>query len=312
VSTARRLVLFALAITIGLGSSIVDARPAAAVTAAATPSAASSTTRVRLAHLSPDIPDLDAYLDPAAGGGQRELIPGLGYGTITAYLSIPAGRYTVALRAKGAAGSSPPMLSSAADLAGGAAYTLAVTGRQRGLALQVVTDDLTTPVHGDAKVRVAQAASRAEAATVSMSGGPTVAANVPFGTIGGYQEVPPGRWDLRAQPNRGGAPASTSARLNSGRLYTLLVLDAPGSSGLVVRLHPDGPGSGDPAVGGPHATPGRNASPRPTPTPPSAGRLAKSNAAPGVIFAVVVALIVWWLIRRRARRSEQKAAQGRP
>jgi hypothetical protein len=314
VSAARRLVRFTVAIIIGLGLSTGDIRSATAVPAIATPAppAAASTTQVRLAHLAPDTPDLDAYLDPAPGGGQRKVVPGLGYGAVTAYQSIPAGRYTVALRTTGAAASGPPVLSAPADLAGGAAYTLAVTGHRAGLALQVVNDDLTTPVHGNAKLRVVQAASRAGAVTVSMSGGPTVATNVPFATVGGYQQVPPGRWDLRVQPTRGGAPAPVSERLNSGRTYSLLVLDTPGGGGLTLRLHPDGPGNGVPAIGGPRITPRASPSPQPTPTAQSAGRLAKSNAAPGVIFAVAVALIIWWLIRRHARKREQKAKEGRP
>ena len=52
---------------------------------------------VRLAHLSPDTPDVDVYLS-AVSGGTAQRFPGVGYGTVSTYLSVPVGTYAVAMR----------------------------------------------------------------------------------------------------------------------------------------------------------------------------------------------------------------------
>ena len=56
---------------------------------------------MRLAHLSPDTPAVDLYLS-APGAVEPRVFPGIGYGVVSAYLPLPAGRYAVAMRGAGA------------------------------------------------------------------------------------------------------------------------------------------------------------------------------------------------------------------
>ena len=67
---------------------------------------------LRLAHLSPDTPAVDVYVDPVSdpGDGPALLtVPGVGYGTISDYQDVPEGVYTVSVRRAGADPGTPPV-----------------------------------------------------------------------------------------------------------------------------------------------------------------------------------------------------------
>ena len=59
------------------------------------PTAASAATAkvgyVRLAHLSPDTPDVDVYLDSVSTSAKEQVFPGVGYGVVSPYLSLGVG-----------------------------------------------------------------------------------------------------------------------------------------------------------------------------------------------------------------------------
>ena len=62
---------------------------------------AAETGLLRLAHLSPDTPAVDVYVDSVADPGDGTAlitVPGVGYGTISDYQDVPEGVYTVSLR----------------------------------------------------------------------------------------------------------------------------------------------------------------------------------------------------------------------
>src|SRR5205085_9575316 len=73
-------------------------------------SAADPVGYVRLAHLSPDTPDVDVYLN-AVGGGSAQVFKGVGYGVVSRYLAVPAGNYAVSMRPAGAPATDPPVLT---------------------------------------------------------------------------------------------------------------------------------------------------------------------------------------------------------
>jgi hypothetical protein len=208
---------------------------------------------VRLAHLSPDTPDVDVYLT-AVGGGAPKVFPGVGYGTVSSYLSVPTGTYAVAMRPSGAPASDPPVLTTDVTVAAGKAYLVAGVGNHANLGLKVITDDLSPPPSGKAKVRVLQASVRAPVLDLAVEGGPTIASGVAFATTTDYLAVDPGRWTLRVQGTNGGPSDTLSVRLASGGVYSVLVLDAK-TGGLTaqVRLDAAGPGAmpnGGVATGG--------------------------------------------------------------
>jgi hypothetical protein len=216
----------------------------------ATPAAAADPVGyVRLAHLSPDTPNVDVYLSTVGGSGAPQVFPGVGYGVVSKYLSVPTGTYAVAMRGAGAPATDPPVLTTNVTVADGKAYMVAGVGKHADLGLKVIEDDLTPPPSGKAKVRVVQASLKAPALDLSIAGGPMIAGNVPFASTTDYFQVQPGRWTLKAQGTAGGPAGDLGVHLESGDVYSVLVLDAPGG-GLKAELRLDAAGMGKPPTGG--------------------------------------------------------------
>jgi uncharacterized protein DUF4397 len=203
---------------------------------------------VRLAHLSPDTPNVDVYLT-AVGGGTPRVFPGVGYGTVSSYLAVPAGTYAVAMRPSGAPATDPPVLTTDVTVVAGRAYLVAGVGTHADLGLKVITDDLSPPPSGKAKVRVVQASVRAPVLDVAIQGGPTIASGVGFASTTDYLTVDPGRWTLTVRGTNAGPSGTVSVRLRSGDVYSLLVLDRA-SGGLTAQLRLDAAGSGSMPNGG--------------------------------------------------------------
>src|SRR5690349_11666487 len=159
VGTLLRRRLAALAAAAGVAAGFLVLDPASA--------AAAGVGYVRLAHLSPDTPNVDVYLSAVGGSAEPRVFPGVGYGVVSAYLTLPTGVYAVAMRTAGAPASSPPVLTTQVDVAAGGAYTVAGVGRHADLGLRVIDDDLTLPTGATAKVRIVQASIQAPVLDVS-------------------------------------------------------------------------------------------------------------------------------------------------
>src|SRR5437764_1117113 len=172
---------------------------------------------VRLAHLSPDTPDVDVYLS-AVGGGSPQVFKGVGYGVVSKYLSVAPGTYAVSMRVAGAPATDPPVLTTNVTVEIGKAYLVAGVGKHADLGLKVINDDLSPPSSGRAKVRVIQASVRAPVLNLSIAGGGSIADNVAFATTTDYLQVPPGRWTLRASGANGGPTGTLPVHLDAGNV----------------------------------------------------------------------------------------------
>jgi hypothetical protein len=199
------------------------------LTAAATSTAMAASVRtqdgwIRLAHLSPNAPAVDVYLYSIGDSKAMIVLHHVSYGTVSPYETVPAGDYTVAMRAAGKPASSPPVLSTSVDVLAGHAYTVAGMGPAAGLRLQVLDDVLTTP-KGKALVRVIQASLKQTKVTVT-AGGQTLARNLAFGSVTSYEAVSPGTWPVHVA----GATMSASGTisLSADTTHTIVVLDDPG------------------------------------------------------------------------------------
>src|SRR4051812_26321670 len=62
---------------------------------------------LRPAPLSPDTPAVDVYVDSVSDPAAAVTLPGVAYGTVSDYRTVPAGTYTVSMRKAGAAADSP-------------------------------------------------------------------------------------------------------------------------------------------------------------------------------------------------------------
>jgi len=231
---ARRIILLA-------ALPLLLAIPAASVVTA---SAATGTGWIRLAHLSPNTPAVDVYLYSFGDSSAQIVLHHVAYGTVSPYEQVPAGDYTVAMRAAGAVATSAAVISASVDVAPGHAYTVAGLGPESGLRLQVLDDQLSTP-SGQAVVRIIQASLKQSVVSVKW-GSDTLQSSLKFGAVSSYQTVTAGTATLTV--SGGGDNATASVPLAAGTVHTLVVLD--GTNGLQIDNLLDAAGSGvDPAGG---------------------------------------------------------------
>lgn len=222
---------------------VAAALPAASASAAAP-------TYVRLAHLSPDTPNVDVYLTSFSRPQWKLVLKGVGYGALSPYQRLEPDLYTVSMRKAGAAASTPPVISTTVRATAGAAFTVAGVGPYADLGLKVLRDDLTLPARGAVRARLVQASARAGSVDVSAVNGPRIASEVPFATTTAYTTVPAGRWNLKITAT--GLPdarTSTTVTLAPGAVYSLLVLD-DGHGGLRTETRTDAVAPGVAPAGG--------------------------------------------------------------
>jgi uncharacterized protein DUF4397 len=243
---------------------------------------------LRLAHLSPDTPAVDVYVDPVSGPGDGTAVPtvpGVGYGTISDYQDVPEGVYTVSMRAAGADPATPPVLSTTVQVGADSARTVAGVGRFADLGLEVLEDDLTLPPSGQARVRVVSAAAGAPTLDAS-AGGTDLATDLAFAETGDYTSVPGDAGRLQVTVD--GEPTELPLDLDPGSVYSLFVLDRP-EGGLTVRTVRDAAGPGVVPTGGVET---------------GAGGTAPAELEPGVVGgAVGLTVLTGLLLARRSRRG---------
>ncbi len=273
---------------------------AVGVLAAAPPAAAATVGYVRLAHLSPDTPAVDVYLGAVTGGAPKKF-PAVGYGTVSAYLPLDVGTYSVAMRDVGAEESAKPVLSAQVTVTAGGAYTVAGVGRFADLGLRVITDDLSLPSPGKAKVRVVNASVRAPQLDVSVATtGAPIATGAAFATTTAYREVEPGAWPLKLQPSGTSTATEVAANCAANGVYSVLVLDSA-NGGLKVEVRVDARAGANVPLGGVETGAGGTA---------PASRLPLVAAMLAALVAVLAALALT-PVRRRVLAPSRRRRQHR-
>jgi hypothetical protein len=221
---------------LGGTAALVAATSAAAATAPAG-SAAAQNGWVRIAHLSPDAPAMDIYLYPFGSPGHPTVLRDVSYGNVSAYMAVPPGQYTVAMRGFGAPASSTPALDSSFMVTARTAYTVAALGPDPGLRVEVLKDQMSPPT-GKALVRIVQASLKEHKVTVSY--GPDILARqLAFGVATSYATVSPGVQTV--QFTASGAHTAIPVKLAADTVHTIVVLDDP--SGLKIDALMDAAGS---------------------------------------------------------------------
>jgi hypothetical protein len=216
--------------------------------ASAAPAAGAGTGLVRMMHLSPDTPSVDAYIDSVSSPGTGVVLPGVSYGDVSPYQTVPAGTYTVAARGAGADPSSPPVLATTVTVAAGTATTIAGVGYFADLGFAVLPDDLTLPPSGQSRARVINAAATGSPVDLSLGTDTSLARGLSFADNTDYVDVPGGAETLKVAPGNG-TPSDLPVDLAAGSVYTVLVLDRS-SGGLSVSTELDAASPGVVPVGG--------------------------------------------------------------
>jgi hypothetical protein len=235
----RRLVLVT-AVTALLGGPVV----ATASAASASGSAAAGQGWVRCADLSPGTPE-DVYLYPFGNPSHPTMLIHQGYGSVSAYMPLSAGQYTLAMRPPGASASSPPTVSTSFMVSAGSNYTVASIGSASTRRLKVLNDQMSAAAGSKALVRVIQASLKQPQVTVSV-GSDVLASELGFGSASSYQSIRPGSPTVTFSAQSG--HAAMPVKLTAGSVHTLVVLD--GSSGLRIDNLTDAAGSTDSPKGG--------------------------------------------------------------
>ncbi len=124
---------------------------------------------VRIAHVIPDAPAVDIYLNNTL------VAPGLDFGTATDYIALPAASYTLAARA---AGSSTDLVTGTLDVSTDSMETALVTGSAEAPAVQVFADT-TSAVNANASVLSLMNVTTGADVTAAYSDG-----NALLGTVG--------------------------------------------------------------------------------------------------------------------------------
>jgi hypothetical protein len=222
-SIARRLVLLGLA----LMTALALAAPAFAQ--------GGGQAQVRVAHLAPDAPNVDVYVngDP--------VLTDVAYTTVSGYLSLPAGTQQVTVYATG--DTTSPVIDTPVELAAGGAYTVAAVGlvADDSLSAQVYQDDLRSPDSGNAKVRVVHASPDAGPVDVIPRGGGALVEGLSFPEASPYAEVPAGSYtlDVNAAGTKKTALTVPNTKLASGSVYSAFAVGTVFADSLNVLLVQD-------------------------------------------------------------------------
>ena len=175
---------------------------------------------LRVAHLSPDAPNVDVLVD---GSAVLEDVP---FGAVSDYLSLSAGSYQVTVQAAG--DPDTVVFDQSLDLEPGA-YTAAALGEldseaENGFAVQLLTDDTSTPADDTARLRLVHASPDAPAVDVTVqSSGDVLVDGAAFGQTATV-EVPAGSYTLEVrgdtESNDGDVAATFDVTVEGGTAYT--------------------------------------------------------------------------------------------
>jgi predicted RNA-binding protein len=193
--------------------------PTETETATETPAGTAS---VRVAHMSPNAPNVDVYVDGNA------VLEDVAFGAVSQYLEVPAGEREVEITAAGDADAS--VFSGAVPVEADTDYTIAAAGEIGDDADQafeplVLADDNSDPGGDTARVRVVHASPDAPAVDVTAeSSGDALFDGVAYGESG-YVEVPAGEYTLQVrgdtESNDGDVVATTDVDVTGGQVYTI-------------------------------------------------------------------------------------------
>jgi LPXTG-motif cell wall-anchored protein len=272
----RRLLVLGLALAVALAL----AAPALAQAGEA---------QVRVAHLAPDAPNVDVYVNG------EPVLTDVAYTTISGYLPLPAGAQQVTVYAAG--DTSSPVIDVPVEVAAGGAYTIAAVGlvADSSLTAQVYEDDLRAPPAGTAKVRVVHASPDAGPVDVVPRGGDPLVEGLAFPDATPYAEVPAGTYTLDVNPAGTGDAVLTvpDAAFADGGVYSAFAVGTVYADSLQVLLVQDNAAGG--ASASASATASASASASAEPLPDTGG---SSLALPAALGLVASGLVAFAVVRR--------------
>jgi hypothetical protein len=183
--------------------------------------------QLRVIDASPDAGILDSYQDNTA------LAYNLVFGTVTSYVALSSGSYTLAADR---AGTRQTLVAGNATLSPGKQYTAIVGNIAASMQQTILLDQSQPAPAGDIDLRFLQQATRSGAVDIYLvprSGKPNqIAVNQSFGANSGYLSVPAGTYAIDVVPTGTTLVSSTVTLLSgaqvdypSGAVRTIVLID---------------------------------------------------------------------------------------
>ncbi len=178
----RLVTLLILMLTLGLFSgAIINAQD--------------NTTQIRVAHLSPDTPAVDVYVDGA------KVISGLEFNGITGWIELEAGSYSIAVSPAGTSVDDAAIGPATLSFGGGAWTTIAATGSLSAgtLGPAIISEDIGALAPTDTFITVFHGIEDAPAVDVILPDGTAVISGLAFGESVSLT-LPEGTYNLQVVP----------------------------------------------------------------------------------------------------------------
>ena len=243
---------------------------------------------VRVGHFVPGMGTTSIDVEPLDGSSAPTTLAGTAkYGDVSTYEQLAPGSYTATVRETSAPADAAPLLSRSFDVTSSKARTIAVIGTSQAPRLAVLSDDLTLPAAGTARVRLLSAFEGADSVTVEAVDGPTIAEGAVLGQATAYATVPAGSWTLRLQSSTATASLQ-EVDVASGSVYTVVALDAA-NEGVELQVVIDAAGAMVAPKGGAATGGGGTATPQATATEVRGGREAGIAGLGAGLLAVLAA-----------------------
>lgn len=188
------------------------------------PAADTGFVNIQVAHLSPDTPAVDVYVNGDAA------ITSLEFNQLTEWITLPAGSYEIAVAPAGTSVDQAAIGPATFDLPAGQFITVAAIGSLEAgtLAPAIIAQDYSPVTDGNVRVTLFHAIEDAPAVDVLANGTTALVRQLAFpGTLGDNDgvftlEVPAGTYDLSVVPNGATTPVVIDlpgTTLEAGNIY---------------------------------------------------------------------------------------------
>lgn len=195
---------------------------------------------LRVAHLSPDAPAVDVFVDGTADA----IVTGLEFGSGTDYLELPAGTYTFKVAPAGAGVDAAVLTIADLALAEGTFATAVAYDNLTSISAKALSDDDSGLMAGDFRVNVMHAApgvGEVDIWALTEDGAAPLLENVPFGANAAL-DLPAGAYRVGLDVNNDAVPDLTFAlpELPAGLYVNLYATNSAEGDVFLLAQLPDG------------------------------------------------------------------------
>lgn len=149
--------------------------------------------RVRVAHASPDAPNVDVWIDGSVA------LTNVPFAQVSDYAVLSASSHLIQVEPTGSGGTGPFVISATVALAADTDYTVAAVDELASIEPLVLTDDNTIPAANQAHVRFVHASPDAPAVDITLTDGTVLFGDYEFKEFSPYLPVDAGTYDLQVR-----------------------------------------------------------------------------------------------------------------